>query len=209
LTVVETAGQGQNTLDTLEQPHLVLVEGSDDQAIVVAMVNHESLDGFHVHNMIGKDNWHGKIKAICNVIGFPKVTSLGLLRDADANGQSQFQSCVSALNAAGLPTPTGTGQLAAGPPAAAIEIVPSIDSSGALEELCLPSFDVGMRDCVDRYFECLENAEYAPKAYVQACLAGLRPHRKDLKVAALSGALDLTHETFDGLRGFLRGLHNI
>lgn len=207
-----TAQESTNELDKLEQPHMVLVEGTVDQAIVLAMIKHESLDDFHVHNMKGKDNWRGKIKAIARATGFRRVvTSLGLLRDADTNGQNQFQSCASALTAAGLPTPTRPGELAEGRPAVAIEIVPSIDSTGAVEELCLPSFNIGRRECADRYFECLGGvgAQYETKAYVQAYLAGFRPHHNDLRVAADRDALDLRHETFDGLRRFLRELHSI
>jgi hypothetical protein len=214
LTVVETAKEGQNALsklNQLEQEHLVLVEGTTDQAIVVAIIEQLSLDGFHVHNMFGKDSWVEQIKAICRMRGFRKsVTSLGLVRDADANGHRAFQSCASALTTAGLPTPTNVGEVADGRPAVAIEIVPSIDVAGAVEELCLPSFNPGRLRCVHEYFECLRgtDAEYAVKAQVQVYLAGLARHCKDLSVAARRGELELSHEVFDGLRNFLQGLHS-
>jgi hypothetical protein len=190
---------------------LVLVEGSGDQAIVAAMIKHESLDGFHVHNMIGKGGWSAKIKAICLNDGFDDVTSLGLLRDADTNGQSQFDSCVSALTNAGLHAPTKTGELADGRPAVAIEIVPSIDRPGAVEELCLPSFDTTILNCVDAYFQCVGSGSTLVRAKprVQTYLAGLKPHYTDLNVAARSGGLDLSHGTFDGLRAFLQRLHSV
>jgi hypothetical protein len=190
---------------------LVLVEGNTDQAIVAAMIDHESLDGFQVHNMYGKPKWGAKIKAICRVSGFGRVASLGLLRDADANGGAEFDSCVSALATAGLPRPSTTGELTAGRPAVAIEIVPSIDRTGAVEELCLPSFNPRRLECVHAYFQCLRGvkAEYAVKAQVQAYLAGMEPHCTDLKVAVDRGVLDLSHEAFAGLRSFLQELHSV
>jgi hypothetical protein len=65
-----------------------------------------------------------------------------------------------------------------------------------------------MCGCVDTYFKCV-GSEHAVKPAVQTYLAGLRPHHKDLNVAARKGGLDLSHETFDGLRAFLLRLHNV
>lgn len=209
MTVVLTAGEGQNVLDRLEQPRLVLVEGSDDQAVLAALIKHESLEGFHIHNMIGKDKWSGKIRAICRTIGFGKVVGLGLVRDADDNGQRAFDSCREALRAAGLAVPTDPESLAPGRPAVAIAIVPDMNTQGAIEDVCLPSFDPMNMSCVDSYFDCLSvGADRAAKATVQAYLAGLQPRCKDLNVAAREGSLNLDHSAFDSLREFLMELNS-
>lgn len=211
MTVFKTGGFPPPDIPQDEQwrAHLVLVEGATDQEVVAALIEYESLEDFQVHDMKGKDGWGSDITALRNTSGFRKtVRSIGLVRDADGNGHNQFQSGVAALRTAGLPTPMAAGQLVAGPPAVAIEIVPSIDKTGAIEALCLESFDQDRRDCVNGYFKCLQDKEpeYTDKAEVQVYVAGLEPHCKSLAVAALSGRLDLAHEVFNRLRTFVHGL---
>lgn len=193
----------------LWRAHLLLVEGATDQAVIAALIEHESLEDFQVHDMKGKDDWRNLITAMRKTSGFRRmVKSIGLVRDADDNGHDQLQSCIAALQGAGLPTPTAAGHLVAGPPAVAIEIVPSVDTTGAIEALCLKSFDRARRDCVHGYFECLQGKDpaYTDKAEVQAYVAGLEPHCQSLAVAARSGRLDLAHEVFNRLRALVHGL---
>jgi hypothetical protein len=191
------------------QPYLVLVEGSDDQAIVAGLIRFESIEGFHIHNMIGKDEWTRKLRGICRSRGFGRVHGLGLVRDADSDGASQFQSCRTSLEVAKLPVPTATSVLEAGRPAVAIFIVPETTRVGAIEEVCLPSFDAARMGCVDGYFSCLPGAVATkPKASVQTYLAGLQPSCRDLKVAVREGLIDFSHATFDGLREFLHELRS-
>jgi len=209
MTVAITAEEGNNTLASHEKSRLVLVEGSEDQALIVALIRHESLQDFHVHNMIGKDGWNGKLRAICRVRGFGKVVSLGLVRDADSNGRAAWDSCRSALVAARLPLPSAPGQLQPGRPSVAIAIIPGIDSVGAIEELCLPSFQQDRLACVDSYFRCLTDASgVSSKAIVQTYLAGLRPACRDLTIAARHHAIDLAHPAFDPLKTFLYEMSN-
>jgi hypothetical protein len=204
-----TAAEGRNVLDRIDSPRLVLVEGSDDQAIIAALIRQESLDGFHVHNMVGKDKWSGRLLAICRVAGFGKVLGLGLVRDADDDAQGTLASCKTTLARARLPVPDMAGQLAEGRPSVAVAIVPTSDGIGAIEEVCLPSFDEGRMACVDNYFACLATTgQIRTKARVQVYLAGESPQCRDLKVAANSGVLNLAHGTFDGLREFLHELRS-
>lgn len=209
MTVVITAEEGRNALTSFEQPRVVLVEGSDDQAIIAALIEHESMQGFHVHNMIGKSRWTGKLRAICRVRGFGKVVGLGLVRDADTNGQAEWDSCRSALTAARLPLPSAPGQLQPGRPSVAVAIVPALASTGAIEELCLSSFELDRLTCVDSYFRCLPTSPNpSSKAIVQTYLAGLQPARTNLADAARHGALDLSHPTFDSLKELLQEINS-
>jgi len=207
MTITITAGEGRNKLVSFEQQHVILVEGSDDQAIIVALLRHESLDEFHIHNMIGKDSWTGKLRAICRVRGFGRVMALGLVRDADSNGQAAWDSCRSTLTAARLPVPRAPGLIQSGKPSVAVAIVPNPSLTGAIEDVCLPSFEQTNMACVENYFNCLDHsADRTGKAAVQAYLAGLQPSYKDLTAAARDGALNLAHHAFDDLRMFLHEL---
>jgi len=207
MTITITAEEGRNNLARFELTRVILVEGSDDQAVIAGLIRSESLDEFHIHNMIGKDKWTGKLKAICRVPGFGKVTAVGLVRDADKDGGATWQSCMGSLSAARLPTPGTPDLLEPGRPSIAVSIVPSRSDMGAIEEVCIPAFDQRQMACVNGYFSCVDpSAIPSSKAAVQAYLAGLQPVCKDLSVAIRNGLLDFSHQSFDGLRTFLHEL---
>lgn len=193
------------------KPYLVLVEGADDQAVVAALVEYESLDDFQIHDMKGKTKWSDKLRAIVSDVEFGRnVRALGLIRDADASPAGAWRSCKAAIESAGLVTPARPMQFGAGSPVTGISIVPSYGVSGAIEEVCLASFPADRVNCVRSYFECLDKNRHGSaresKAYVQAYLASAIPPRRDLQIAAKSGILDLSNASFDELRTFLRNL---
>ncbi|HUC58932.1 MAG TPA: DUF3226 domain-containing protein [Streptosporangiaceae bacterium] len=195
---------------TFEEPFLILVEGGDDQAVVAAMVRHEKLENFRVHNMFGKASWTARAAVIAKAPEFvTNVKAMGLVRDSDNDPNAAWDSCVSALKACSFPVPAKSALSASGQRSAAILIVPARDEQGAIEELCAKSFDPDRLACVDSYYACLGAAGVSPnssKGRSQAYLAGLRSAPRDLAVAASRGLLDMTHESFDELRAFVHSL---
>jgi len=193
-----------------EEPHLVLVEGGDDQALIAAMIRHEGLSNFRVHNMFGTSSWTARFGAIAKQLDFrTNVKSVGLLKDADNNPDGAWESCRAALINSGLPAPFEPSVLAGAEICTAIMIAPSRSELGAIEELCLRSFDAGRITCVDGYFACL--AGHSPnlnqaKGYVQAYLAGLRSAPRDLAVACNRNLINMGHTAFDEVRTFVRAL---
>jgi hypothetical protein len=192
---------------------LVLVEGSDDQAVLAAIVKHEGFDGFQIHNMGGKSSWTKRLRAVVIDEGFKEnVRALGLVRDADNDATACWQSCKASLDAAGLVSPAQPGDMGSGDPATCVAIVPSASGVGAIEEVCLASFPVNQMACVSSYFECIGSdkgpANRASKALVQVYLASLDPMARSLAIAARERLLDVAHDAFDELRGFLRSLHS-
>lgn len=207
MSVVLTAREGRDSITTFERPRLILVEGSDDRAVIASLIDHEKLpaDDFHIHNMIGKDNWGKALKALMLVDGFENVLSLGLVRDADADPAATWRSCQGTLSSVGLPVPSRPDEFAAGRPSVTVTIVPSSSTSGALEELCWETFNQSQRACVDSYFDCLNHPpDIRAKELVQVYLAGLDRPCRDLRVAAERHDLELSHPGFDSLRRFLR-----
>jgi hypothetical protein len=137
------------------------------------------------------------------------IRALGLMKDADSNPRAAWDSCVGVLRRCELPTPRRVATLATGEISAAVMIVPSMSRHGAIEELCVPSFEEAMLACVDGYIACLGAAvrpQDTGKARMQAYLAGLPQVPRDLKLAADRGALDMTSSAFDELRSFVHAL---
>jgi hypothetical protein len=185
------------------------VEGKYDRAVIANLIAYEGLpvDNFHIHDMIGKDNWQHALKGFMQTDGFGDILSLGLVRDADSNPAGTWQSCRDALANAGLPVPNAPDQLQNGPPAVAVTLIPSSVGVGALEELCWMTFDSDLCTCVDSYFQCVGNAATVKKKeQVQVYLAGLSPPCPDLSVAAERRTLDFSNSAFDTLRDFVRML---
>jgi|HubBroStandDraft_5_1064220.scaffolds.fasta_scaffold180672_2 hypothetical protein len=210
MTVVLSSSESVNQNIIFKEPHLILVEGADDQALSALMIRHEGLENFRVHNMTGKTSWNRRIGVIAKQPDFQQnVTSLGLLRDADDDPGAAWDSCIGALKFCSLPTPREALELAAGTPNTAIMVVPSRTRRGAVEELCMDSFPEPRLACVDQYFGCLGENGVAPthaKGRIQVYLAGLRDNPRDLVVACKKGLLDMGHPAFDELRGFIRAL---
>lgn len=192
---------------TFQERHLILVEGQDDRALLAAMIKHEELPGFQVHHMGGKSKWAVRVEVI---VGQPEfqanVKTLGLMKDADEDPNAAWASCRDTLARSSLPVPVAVRRLAEGSPSTAIAIVPSRTGRGALEELCIESFDAGRIDCVNRYFDCVRPGNSSPvrvKARVQAYLAGLESAPRDITIAARNHELNMNHSAFDELREFV------
>jgi hypothetical protein len=191
-----------------EKSCLVLVEGADDQSVVAAMVRHENLPDFQVHNMSGKSSWGARVELI---VGQPEflanVKALGLIKDADASPDASWDSCIGVLQRCSLPVPTVAVSIATGEPSTAVMIVPSRSRQGAIEELCIDSFDEPRLVCVADYFNCLSGRGFESlqeKGRIQAYLAGLESAPRDLKVASDRGELDMANQAFDELRSFVK-----
>jgi hypothetical protein len=209
MSIVFTAREGRDKLVAFRSSHLILVEGSDDRAVIANLIGHEGVpgDNFHIHNMVGNRGWPEALKGFMQTAGFEDVLSLGLIRDADTNPAGTWQSCRDALANAGLPVPSAPDQLQNGRPAVAVTLVPSSTGIGALEELCWMSFDPELCTCVDSYFQCTGNIEAVKKKeQVQVYLAGLRRPCPNLAIAADRRTLDFSNSAFDTLRNFVRML---
>ena len=97
-------------------PHVILVEGADDQAVVASMIRYESLENFHVHDMRGNTSWGNRLETILRQPEFSiSVKTLGLIKDADDNPKAAWDSCIGILQRCMLPTPRATAVLASGP----------------------------------------------------------------------------------------------
>lgn len=207
-----SGGGGDNV--RFERPYLILVEGADDQAIISELISMEGLENFQVHDMNGKDQWQRRLGVISKAPEFiSNVVALGLVKDADALPSGAWDSCRFALERSGLPVPKAPVVTASGKPSTAVLIVPSLNDSGAIEELCLKSFDEDRMRCVENYFDCLASkyptTKRTSKGLVQAYLGGLEEPLRDLTLAAAKRKIDLNHSCFDDARQLLQNLASV
>lgn len=202
---------------TITHPKVLVVEGRVAEVFFEAMLKHLGLEGsIQIQNFGGITELKGFLRALKNtpgtsdfILGFRGVTSLGIVRDAEGNATTAFQSVCGALSNAALAVPNRPLVVAGESPKVTVLILPDGENPGMLETLCLQSVsDDPVIECIEQYFECVKERTGAlpdnmDKARAHAFLAS-RP-RPDLQVgrAAHCGYWPWDSAAFDQVEQFL------
>lgn len=196
---------------SIKQAKLLVVEGNDDKRLFNALLRHIGVSGIQVVDAGGKDNIRQTLQVIRHSTDFSKVSSIGVVRDADANAGSALQSVQDALKAAGLPSPDAPLSSVEDGIKVVVLIVPYDKSSGAIEDVCLESVagDAAM-GCVRDYLNCIkdsvaeaEQPNNLAKAEAQAFLASRERPGLRLGEAASAGYWDFEHTAFEPFKRLL------
>ena len=197
--------------DSIEQAKLLVVEGADDARLFNALLSHIGVSGIQVVDAGGKDKIRQTLRVITQSPGFSAVSSIGVVRDADANAGSALQSVRDALKAANLPSPDAPLSLVEDGIKVVVLIAPHGEPSGTIEDVCLESVagDAAM-GCVRDYLNCIkdsvaeaEQPNNLPKAEAQAFLASRERPGLRLGEAAEAGYWDFEHAAFDPFKTLL------
>ncbi len=136
---------------------LLLVEGNTPMHFFEALLRHLGLSGgIEVHNFGGVPDLNTFLRTLVVTPGFGRVTSVGIVRDAeDKLAASARQSVSNALAAVGLSDPTRTP-----PVRTAVFILPDDTHPGMIETLCMRAVEyepslTGVFRCVEDFFACL------------------------------------------------------
>lgn len=197
--------------DSIEQAKLLVVEGADDARLFNALLSHIGVSGIQVVDAGGKDKIRQTLKVIPSSPNYSKVSSIGVVRDADANAGRAFQSVQDALRDANLPSPDAPLSLVGTAIRVAVLIAPYGEPSGTIEDVCLESVagDAAMR-CVRDYLNCIkdsvaeaERPNNLRKAEAQAFLASRERPGLRLGEAASAGYWDFEHAAFEPFKRLL------
>ena len=166
---------------------LMVVEGKEDQEFFIQLAKHMNvLDGWplQIEQLEGKGNFREYLLALTRHPRFAKLTTIGIVRDADF-GINSFQSVqdtirsANRLNARELPVPQQVMEFAQGAPNTGVLILPASDREGMIEDLVLDLFQSDpVNLCVETFFTCLrENnmpiaRERLPKARLRTFITG-------------------------------------
>lgn len=205
------------TLDTpgsIEERHLLIVEGIDDALFCEAFIRRLNLCAIEIWPIGGKTNLKRNLGLLKKLSGFAGVIALGIIRDADDNPWGAFESVCQALKECDLPVPGGPGLRSDGVPVVRVMILPDAESPGNLESLCLRAIsDDPVLGCVSRYFECLDDLGISTgeidKARVQVYLASMEKPDRRLGESALADCWPLDNQAFDSMLQFLLSVGNI
>jgi len=195
---------------TITEPKVLVVEGKDDKNFFEALIEHLGLRNIQVEDIGGKTQLRDRLKALVQTPGFPQVTSLGVVRDANNDHDAAFQSVCGALLNAGLRVPERPWITVGGEPKVVVVILPKENENGMLEDLCLEAkiSDPAM-PCVNQYFECLESQGLDPpinlsKARIHTFLASRRKPDLRLGEAAKKGYWPFEDSAFEEVKTFLQ-----
>ena len=196
----------------IKAPTQLVVEGRDAEVFFSALLEHMQAHNVQVQDFGGTSELAGFLKALRITPGFStRVSSLGIIRDAETGAPAAFQSVQSALTAAQLPVPSAPNQPTGDNPRVSIFILPDNRGPGMLETLCLAAVTGDpVMPCVETYLECVQQYAAAPprnlaKAKVQAFLAS-RDRPGQLREAARRGYWPWDDPTFALVKQFLQAL---
>lgn len=195
------------------KPTQLLVEGKDQQNFFETFIGHLCCQGIQVQDFGGVNELGRFLPSLVKLPGFSNVVSLGIVRDAEQDAASAFQSVRSALQKAGLSIPDAPDRRSSGSPAVTVHILPGGDTAGMLETLLCRSFeDEPVKGCIDDFFACVDGLPNSrpvvrrDKARAHAYLAVMPEPHVSVGVAAQKRYWDLDHRVFAGIRAFLQSL---
>jgi len=209
-TRLEERGRWPQTITRSKQ---LLVEGQDDFAFFLALLEKMDVHDVQIQVYRGKKNLSGFLSTLTKLSGFEeKVTSIGVVRDANSDPQNTFYSIQNALRKAGLPVPNQPQIPMDNGKHVNVLILPDADSTGELETLMLRAVDNDpVMPCINRYFECVEKQiaslpNNMNKARLQAFLAS--KHNPSLRSgeAAHRSYLNLDSPIYDHVKRFIQSL---
>ncbi|MCL4239329.1 MAG: hypothetical protein KJ047_13900 [Anaerolineae bacterium] len=196
----------------ITRPKLLVVEGTDARVFFDVLLEQMGLaDTVQTQDFGGFTELPSFLRTLLGTSGFSQVISLGIVRDAENNAQSAFQSVCGSLRKAGLSVPQRPMVSASGSPSVSVFVLPDCTSPGMLETLCFQSVESDpIMPCVAEYFECVAANSSVPgnmdKPRLQAFLASRSRPGLSLRDATKAGHWPWNSPVFDPLKQFLRAL---
>ena len=191
----------------------IFCEGNDDLAVINGVAASIGITDLNVERFKGKDKLRKFLKSFQTRSVFTQnlVFSIGIVRDADEDGDDAFHSVREALLANGFNAPAQNGGCVADGIKTGILIIGPKDGKGMIEDLCLKSVaDQPEFHCVDAYFSCIAQhsgrKEFKSKAKVRVWMASHVDWEYYVGKAAEEGYWPWESPAFDPLKNFLRAL---
>lgn len=190
------------------------VEGKDEVNFFDYWFKQLNINDVVIKDVAGKTNYQTRLPELIKSSEFEDALALAIVRDADGNAKSAFDSIISALNSNeiqslgySLSIPDSPNTFSDSDLSVGIFII-----ENELEDLCLKSLKFPeVEPCVDKFFKCLpknleENIKKKSKARLQIYLSAMNKHCGSLGVAAQKGYFDFDTKALEPLKAFLKCL---
>lgn len=199
---------------TIQKPTIIMLEGLDYLYLLLARIKNDSaFDNVQLWDFTEGSDLREALSLIRRERNFDFVTSLGIIRDAEADRFAAEQSVQDALRVTGFPVPSEPLKVSGGVPNTGYLIIPHDKSSGCLEHACLQATTrPAQLPCVDAFYECVRQhhaqvmqPNYLAKLKVHAHIAGsgLKPSLT-LGESSEANLWDFGNPSLDVLLTFIR-----
>lgn len=198
---------------------LLIVEGQDERAFFICLLNFLGIDKVQVFDVGGRMNFSSYLAALSITSDFDKVKRFGFIRDAEENKAfSSFQSMCAVIKKylPNVALPSEPGEIKNSEEfSCGIFIMPDNINEGMLEDLCLDSVkDTSLYSKAESYVikakslqaEADSKKYNVHKALVQTYLAGLPDIANSIAVAARKRIWDFNSPVFDEVKDFIKKL---
>jgi len=180
-------------MQAITSNNLIAVEGQEEVCFIKAVYKHFNfISDYHIAPVGGKEQFKTKLPALRRASGFNGVQKLLIIRDADDDSKSAFDSIVNLLKKENLPVPVAPNIFSQGQPEVCVFIMPDKSENGMLEDLCIESVqETPTMTCVDQFIDCVTQLENPPrniaKAKAQTYLAAMPKIINSVGLAAHKG----------------------
>lgn len=147
----------------LIQGAVLACEGVDDAEFFRRMLDYLRISGVSIRTYDGKSRLPTFLLGLRDSTEFESVRAVGIVRDADSNALSTFQSMADRLRRLKLPCPQRAGGFQSSiceidgiVRTVGVFVMPDGSSAGELEDLCLAAIGADASlTCVQEYLECV------------------------------------------------------
>ncbi len=194
--------------DEIKFSKIMAVEGKDEKIFFTCLLNYMRQEDFEVLEVGGIVKFKDKLPALVRRSGFAKVKKLAIVRDAEDNSESAFESIKNILIKEKIIPPEKPGQFTSGNPKVGIFIMPGDAKQGMLEDLCIRTVkDNPAIKCADAFIECARKLDNPPsniaKAKAQAFLAAMPDIVYSVGLGAQKHYWDFNSDELKNLKNFL------
>lgn len=201
-------------LEEIQKEKVILTEGDDDKNFITKFLEFETIDGVQVISLGGQTKIRLTLPLFFTRGDFDIIRKLAIIRDADTNSESKFESTVNHIRNNNLVPPNSINSFSNEEPNVGVYIITKLGCNyGMLEDICLETVkDTEAMNCVEIFFECINKLPNRPenpsKSKCQAYRAALPISYPSVGVAALNRIWPFEHNALDGLRVFLQNFRD-
>ena len=197
--------------EKIQQKKVMAVEGNDEVNFFKSLLEHTGITDVEVFEAGGKDQFKNKLPALIRRKGFSEVETLAIIRDAEENAGSAFDSIINILKKENLKPPSKVNEFSQGIPRIGIFIMPGNSDEGMLEDLCLQTVENHpVMKCVEAFIDCVKKSGNQPgniaKAKAQAFLAAMPEIVKSVGLGARKNYWDFNSSVMADLNTFINML---
>lgn len=201
--------KNENKIIEIQEEKVILVEGDDEVNYFTAFLKFLDIKGVQCIPLYGKDSLKDKLTVIVQMPNFGNIKKLGIERDADDNPKGTYDSICDALRVNNLSIPSRCIEVVGNNPEVCVMVIPSQDSKGMLEDLCLKAISSDRAyNCCEEFLACcigkgMKIDSHTSKVKIQVYLASRPELVNSLGLGAKKHYFPFNHIAFKDVNNFL------